>query len=165
MLLLAFLGCIFWYLVALRLLKLGARVKLFATPRDTFSMFREYRKVAPTKGWSGWPIAAFWFCVVCMFIAGIAAALTASARSVGVFAMPLEDREAIYIWVALCSFCFAIVFSCRAFRKISGRRSDFTNWKKVWADSSIRSDLYLAALGSLAFAGDLIALFLGQFTR
>ena len=153
-----------WYLVAWRLLKSGFRVKFFATPRDTLSMFRQYRDVAPRNGWSKLPVIAFWICAAAMFVAGIASAVTASAVSAA-GAMRLSN-PAVLAWVALSSFCFAIIFSYRVSRKLLLReRVGVPVWTQLRADASFRNDLYvtvIAWLGFLATASFLIARFGGK---
>jgi len=164
-LLFALAGCACWYLVALRLLKAGFRVKFFGTVRDTLSLFRAYRSAAPTRGWSTWPIPVFWLCGAAMFLAAIASALTAWAESAAGFIMLWAHRRILLSFGALSSLSLAIAFSYRVFRKTSGQRSNGATWSQLWADSVLRSDAYVTAIAWLGFLMSATILAAGQFSR
>jgi hypothetical protein len=53
-----------YFLMLVRLRKAGVRVKLFATIRDLFRVLSKYRELAPTRGWSLWPVYAFWVATI-----------------------------------------------------------------------------------------------------
>jgi hypothetical protein len=164
-LLFALAGCVCWYVVAFRLLKLGFPVKFFATLRDTISMFREYRDVASMKGWSTWPLATFWFCVAAMFLAGTASTLSPSARSGASRILRLENLVVLLPWVALCNLCLATIFSYRVFRKCTGQQLSVTSWSQLRADKFFRSDLFVMILAWLGFFLTATIVAVGQLTR
>jgi hypothetical protein len=164
-LLFALAGCACWYLVALRLLKLGLRVSFFATARDTLSMFREYRQAASTSGWSQWPPVVFWFCVAGMFLFGIASALSTSAPSGAGSVARLVNPDVLLVWVALSSLGLALLSSYRAFSDSSKGRSGTKSLSHLSADHLARRNLYLVALAWLGFFVSAIVLAVGRFSR
>ncbi len=64
-------GIYFW--IAARVSREGIPVKRFLTPFDMADMFRTYRELARTRGWSSWPTYAFWFAggtAIVLFLVG-----------------------------------------------------------------------------------------------
>lgn len=144
-------GCFFWYLIALRLSRLGFQINFFGGPRNTISMFREYSRFASLEGWPKWPVAAFWICAINMFLAGICSVLAAQAQSMPSLVASWSKLTIVYSWIALSSLCCAILLSRRVFIKRGRHRSRVSQQSQFPPNEVLRSDYYLMLLAWLGF--------------
>jgi len=154
-----------WYLVAWRLSTLGFPIKLFATLRDTISMFREYAHAAPTKGWSKWPLAVFWLTSVGMLLAGIAAVLSASPETATAITNRFPTLLTLLPWATIASLCFAFIFSYRVRKKREKAPTDLSLWTQLRTDDFFRNDLYVSALAWLGFLVTLTLIVVSHLRR
>jgi hypothetical protein len=61
-------GSVLYFVMKARVEKAGIPIKVFGTWRELLRLLRFYKELAPTKGWSLWPIAGFWISVAVMMV-------------------------------------------------------------------------------------------------
>jgi len=145
------LACILGYRVMWYLSRAGVPVKIFGSVFDTVRMFRQYKQLAPSRGWSRWPIVGFWVFAAIAFVFGIAAGLSLGSeqRSEGFIriASKLLLTRAIFIWIYFAIVLQALWFTYRLLRKVPLTAEGRRDWKHLVREEYLRSDFYLAVLG------------------
>jgi hypothetical protein len=144
MLLFAAFGTAIGYWIRWRVSRAGFRVKAFATIHDTIGLFRTYRQIAPSRGWSLWPIVSFWVCGTAMFALGFIFFLTGGLSNPTTISIRISPAL-ILIWVSVGSLFLALWFTYRVIWKTPRLETGRRNWGHLLRDEYVRSDLYLVS--------------------
>jgi len=149
MVLFALTGSACWYFVAWRLSRAGFRLRVFASLHDTIAMFREYSRIASARGWSRWPLGAFWICGAATLVAAFALSRAVSSESAANFMNSL--RPAFLPCAALTSLCMALIFSRRILKRRLPVRATTDFWTQLRTDAFFRNDFYVTTLAWVGF--------------
>jgi len=151
------LGSASYFVTAIRIARAGSSVKFMAYPQDVLRILQQYCVMAEERGWSLWPVYAFWVLSIPAVCAVVLCFFFFDAKGPHGSKLVIPSVGLSLVWASLSSFLIAIVFSIRIYYRGSETKANQGGLKWLLRNKDNRNDFYLAFLG---WAGFLLALFI-----